>query len=190
MLTLTEIIMQTEANFDTIAYLQYGNYRQIQVFNLLTRHQILEQLSEFDPIVVGTIPIDIDIESSDIDIICYCNNSEHFADRIATLFQKEDGFKIWENNKIDPGATVATFTIEDFTVEIFGQDIPTRQQVAYRHMIIENRILLEKGEEFRKRVIELKRQGLKTEPAFALLLELVGDPYTELLHLYEDINQN
>jgi len=51
-------------------------------------------------------------------------------------------------------------------------------------MIIEYRILLEKGEDFRKQLIELKRQGLKTEPAFALLLGLEGNPYTELLSLY------
>jgi len=51
-------------------------------------------------------------------------------------------------------------------------------------MIIEYRILLEKGEDFRKQLIELKRQGLKTEPAFALLLGLESNPYTELLSLY------
>jgi hypothetical protein len=175
--------MQSEENFDTIEYLKHGNDRQIQVFNLLRRHRILEQLTEFDPIVVGTIPINIDIESSDIDIICYYNNKTRFADKIVSLFEKQDGFRIWENDKIDQGATVATFTLKDFTVEIFGQNIPTRQQMAYRHMLIENNILLEKGEEFRKRVIELKQQGLKTEPAFAFLLELEGDPYIELLQL-------
>jgi hypothetical protein len=50
-------------------------------------------------------------------------------------------------------------------------------------MITEYRILLEKGEAFRSQIVELKRQGMKTEPAFALLLGLEGDPYLELLKL-------
>ena len=34
---------------------------------------------------------------------------------------------------------------------------------------------------FRRQIIDLKKQGLKTEPAFAKLLALTGDPYVELL---------
>lgn len=48
-------------------------------------------------------------------------------------------------------------------------------------MIIEHKILIEKGEDFRLQVIQLKEQGYKTEPAFAHLLDLSGDPYDELL---------
>ena len=176
--------MQADRNFDTIEYLNNGNERQISVYNFLTRHLILEKLVQFDPIVVGTIPIEIDIESSDIDILCYCTDKEKFADKLKALFQHEEGFAIWDYDKTDPTATVARFKIEDLEVEIFGQGIPTRDQAAYRHMIIEYNILLEKGEDFRRQIIELKRQGIKTEPAFALLLGLKGDPYAELLKLF------
>lgn len=50
-------------------------------------------------------------------------------------------------------------------------------------MIVEKKILDLKGENFRKRVIELKRKGLKTEPALAELLGLEGNPYEGLLNL-------
>jgi len=50
-------------------------------------------------------------------------------------------------------------------------------------MIIENRILKEKGSKFKQRLKELKADGIKTEPAFAKLLGLHGNPYTELLKL-------
>jgi hypothetical protein len=50
-------------------------------------------------------------------------------------------------------------------------------------MIIEHRVLIEKGEKFRQEIIKLKRQGLKTEPAFAKLLGLDGNPYEALLKL-------
>jgi hypothetical protein len=76
---------------------------------------------------------------------------------------------------------IASFFIEDFEIEIFGQNIPVQQQSGYRHMIIEYNLLLQFGEEFRKNIIDLKRQGFKTEPAFAELFGLSGDPYQALL---------
>ena len=49
-------------------------------------------------------------------------------------------------------------------------------------MIIEAEILEEKGEDFRQKIIELKKSGIKTEPAFAQLLNLKGDPYEALIN--------
>ena len=48
-------------------------------------------------------------------------------------------------------------------------------------MIIEHEILQSKGGIFRLEIIKLKQNGYKTEPAFAFLLGLKGDPYIELL---------
>lgn len=49
-------------------------------------------------------------------------------------------------------------------------------------MIAEYKILQAKGEEFKQKIIELKKQGIKTEPAFGMLLGL-ENPYEELLKL-------
>ncbi|MGV3705413.1 MAG: DUF4269 domain-containing protein [Arcticibacter sp.] len=54
-------------NFD-ITYLKLGNKKQQKVYRILVSHRIMEQLSAYTPIFVGTIPIRIDIETSDIDI--------------------------------------------------------------------------------------------------------------------------
>jgi hypothetical protein len=56
--------------FDTIDYLKTGNARQQRAYDVLTNHRILAQLAPFSPVLVGTIPINIDIESSDLDVIC------------------------------------------------------------------------------------------------------------------------
>lgn len=76
---------------------------------------------------------------------------------------------------------IANFFLDGFEIEIFGQNIPTRLQFAYRHLIVEYNLLNKHGEKLRQKIVELKKQGWKTEPAFALALGLTGDPYAELL---------
>lgn len=168
-------------DFENINYLNPGNKRQQQVFSILTKNHILDKLKRFDPVIVGTIPINIDIENSDIDIACFFTDKYEFQRSVADNFYLERGYTIREKTDIDPIAVVCSFFIDDFEIEIFGQNIPTKQQLAYRHMIIEHKLLNQDGEAFRQEIIELKRQGYKTEPAFALVLGLMGDPYIELL---------
>lgn len=168
-------------DFKDISYLKSGNKRQQKAHHLLTANSILEKLNQYDPILVGTIPINIDIEGSDLDIICYVQDNELFKDDLVHHFQQEKNFIISETTKFS--ALKANFIIDDFEIEIFGQSIPTEKQNAYRHMLIEHKILLKKGRDFRQQVIELKNQGYKTEPAFARLLGLNGDAYEALLRL-------
>ena len=48
-------------------------------------------------------------------------------------------------------------------------------------MIIEYDLLNKYGETFRQQIIQLKRKGYKTEPAFCKALGIEGNPYLELL---------
>ena len=168
-------------NFLDISYLQFGNEKQVKAYQVLMDNKILEKLAFYHPILVGTIPINIDIESSDLDIICEVYDNDEFINRLMATFGPEKDFSVTESIKFN--ATKATFKIEDFEIEIFGQNRPTMQQNAYRHMLIEYRLLLEKGEVFRQEIISLKKQGYKTEPAFAKLLGIEGNAYEALLKL-------
>lgn len=168
-------------NFDNIEYLQHGNNRQRQAYSTLTNNQILSKLRRFDPILVGTIPINIDIENSDLDIICCFADKLEFQKLIIDNFSNERNFTIREQPSLDTLAIVANFFLDDFEIEIFGQSIPTKKQFAYRHLIVEYNLLNKHGEKFRKQIIKLNRQGQKTETAFALALCLTGNPYIELL---------
>ncbi|MET3026304.1 DUF4269 domain-containing protein [Flavobacterium sp. UW10123] len=168
-------------NFKNISYLKNGNPRQQAAFHVLTQYKILENLTEFDPILVGTIPINIDIENSDLDIVCYWKNKSYFIERIKYLFEKKNHFSIREIVIDNQESIVANFFIETFEIEIFGQNIPTELQNGYRHMVIEDQILHSKDENFRLEIIKLKEKGIKTEPAFGLLLGLNGNVYQELL---------
>ena len=173
--------MEFDINFDNIDYLEVENSRQQKAYTVLTNNHILQKLKQFDPILVGTIPINIDIESSDLDIICYFTDKEEFQKSITENFSNEISFTIREQPYLDTLAIVANFYLDDFEIEIFGQNIPTKQQFAYRHLVVEHNLLNKHGEKFRQQIIELKRQGQKTEPAFAFALGLKGNPYTELL---------
>ncbi|MDQ8004659.1 MAG: DUF4269 domain-containing protein [Pedobacter sp.] len=170
-------------DFLTIEYLKNGNERQKSAYQTLVTHQLFEKLKPYNPILTGTIPIHIDIETSDLDIICYWEDKQEFVGTLKRLFKLEKDFQIRDMKISDQDSVVCSFKVDDIEVEVFGQNIPTQQQNAYRHMLIEHQILQEKGEDFRLKIIELKQKGFKTEPAFAELLELKGNPYKALLKL-------
>jgi hypothetical protein len=165
--------------FDNIDYLQTGNAHQQKAYVALVKHAIFTKLCGFDPILVGTIPINIHTKDSDLDVICCYTDHLLFKHLLVICFGKQEAFTIRELE--EPKAIVANFKVDGFEIEVFGQDIPTRQQRGYRHMLVEHALLEKHGETFRQQVIALKEQGIKTEPAFAQLLGLSGDPYTALL---------
>ena len=169
-------------DFTKPEYLTSGTDKQKRVYTVLTENRTFEKLKPFDPILTGTIPINIDIDTSDLDIVCCFTDAKSFEAHLVDSFSHEQNFKIFIPRH--PGSVSASFTLDGFVVEIFGQAIPTREQAAYRHMIVEHKILQKKGESFRQQIIELKKQGYKTEPAFGKLLGIEGNVYEELLKLF------
>lgn len=166
----------------TADYLANGNTKQRLCFDVLRELKLLEALHNFEPLIVGTIPIEIDIDSSDLDIICNAQNLEEFQLLIASLFSELEGFE----DDLHTTHYVAHFFHQGLEIEIFADSKPSIQQNAYRHMLIENRILELSNSDFREQIIDLKKKGYKTEPAFGKLLNM-KDAYTELLSL-EDLS--
>lgn len=56
-------------DFTEIDYLKNGNERQKKAYEILTKYRILEKMKDYSPILAGTVPIEIDIKGSDLDII-------------------------------------------------------------------------------------------------------------------------
>lgn len=171
--------MKMKINFEDISYLITGNDKQRRAYETLKKYRVLDLLEKFDPILTGTIPINIDIETSDLDISCCYSDKNEFIDAVIHSFSREKQFVLRQNSQFD--SVVCNFWLDHFELELFGQSIPTKQQYAYRHMLIEHQLLEERGEAFRQEIIALKKQGYKTEPAFGIALGLKGDPYEELL---------
>ncbi len=168
-------------DFKNIEYLKNGNKRQRISYFALHELAIFDYLKKYNPILTGTIPIEIDLPDSDLDIICECKDHISFAKDLTEKFGKYFDFHIWSNTHHGIKSTIASFSYKGQKIEIFGQNIPTDNQNSFRHMLIERQILQEKGTEFKNKIVELKKQGIKTEPAFAQMLGLKGNPYLELL---------
>jgi len=167
-----------------IRYLNQGTERQKLAFKCLSSLNIFEDLSSFSPLLVGTIPINIDIEESDLDIICEVQNYSRFANVLETLYRKYNRFEIHQTSiHVESSVIVCNFNYEGFNIEIFGQDCPVVEQNGYLHMIIEYRLLALAGLDARDKIRQLKRLGLKTEPAFGKYFNIGGNLYTELLTL-------
>lgn len=171
-------------DFTAIDYLKKGNETQQKAYEVLTKYRIFEKLKEYSPVLAGTVPLGIDVEGSDLDIICQVDLTckEDFLDEL--MFKKivppDVDIAVEKMMVNGEQSIVVNFMLDGFPVEIFGQDIPPVQQNAYRHMLAEYSILKEKGEGFKQEIIQLKREGVKTEPAFGLLLGL-ENPYEDLL---------
>ncbi|MBE1556765.1 DUF4269 domain-containing protein [Sporosarcina limicola] len=166
--------------FDTIDYLRFGNNNQKRAYSAIENLGIMYNLSEYSPILCGTLPIGVDIVGSDLDIIMNVVNFPLFEKKVTNLYGNQQDFIIKKLIIRNVPVIIANFMFEDFKFELFGQPQPVKEQHAYLHMVIENS-LLQHYPCLKDEVINLKEQGFKTEPAFCKLLGLENDPYTALL---------
>jgi len=170
------------ANYLNIDYLKEGTPIQKKVYKRISKHNVLEKLEKYNPIVVGTYPLDINIESSDIDIIGQTNNFIEAVDDLIKKFSEYHNFSIRTTEKNHKIILVCSFWIKKFRFEVYLENKNPLEQSAYKHMLTEAKILKSKDELFKKEIINLKNKGISTEEAFALLLGLEGDPYEMLLN--------
>lgn len=163
--------------------LNRGTAVQKEVYNLLTELDIMNLLTDYNPLLVGTIPLGIQVEGSDLDIICEVHDPAKFKALVARYFGAMEGFVSESRVVQDIPRTKINFMAKGWPIELFGQPRRTELQNGYLHMIVEADILAQMDDDFRARIILLKKSGWKTEPAFAKALGLEGDPYEALLEL-------
>lgn len=172
-------------DFLKIEYLKSGTIKQQEAYRVIKELNILKILHMYNPILVGTIPIEIDLPESDLDIICEVYNFENFKDFMKTTYGMYKGFDCRVREVDGITRVVCNFIYNDWIFEVFGQPIPTVQQNAYKHMIVEHKILNALGDKAREDIVSFKKDKLKTEPAFGQLLKIDGDPYIFLLEMYD-----
>lgn len=172
--------------FTSITYLQSGNGKQQKVYDVLNKLNIMEDLTLYSPILCGTIPIRIDTLQSDLDIVMEVHNFDVFEQEMRSLYGSYEEFKIKKKKIKNTESIKVNFEFEGFKFELFAQPKPVRNQNAYRHMIVEHMLLMQHPH-IREEIIRLKENGLKTEPAFAQVLNIDGDPYEGLIVLGQEM---
>lgn len=168
--------------FRTLDYLKVGTPRQRAVYQAIDSLRIMETWSDYQPTLCGTIPIGIDVNTSDLDI-CMHVQEDHFPEVKANMIQYYShlrGFRIKEYTIQDVPTLKVNFVYQNYEFELFGQPTCVTKQNAYLHMLIEDK-LLKQQPLLRRKIIRLKRMGVKTEPAFCMMLGLQGDAYEQLL---------
>ncbi|GAB3842547.1 DUF4269 domain-containing protein [Hymenobacter jeollabukensis] len=172
-------------NWHDIEYLQAGTPRQRAAHAALRQLGILATLQSYGPVLAGTIPLAVDVASSDLDLICDVSEAQQpaFGQLLRHHYGQLPGFELRQARWQERPMVVSRFRAVGFDWEIFAQPLPALQQQAVRHLQVEHAVLQAGGENWRRAVQALKAQGLKTEPAFAQLLGLPGDPYVALLAL-------
>jgi hypothetical protein len=138
------------------------------------------RLDPFDPRVAGTPPLGLDLPGSDLDILCHAPDPDAFLAVLWPLCGGLPGFAVWQwRGAYRP--LVARCRVAGWEVEIFAAADPVERQMGWRHLCIEARLLRLGGQRLHDAVMALRRRGMKTEPAFAAVLGLAGDPYRALL---------
>jgi Domain of unknown function (DUF4269) len=141
---------------------------------------LFHDLAAYTPALVGTFPLGLTVAGSDIDIACYAPDAALFQ---LDLERSLAARSIAAEPRRFGGTVVAGFVHDGTPYEVFAEGKVVHQQAGFRHMIVEGRVLVLGGTVLRARIIEMKRAGTKTEPAFAQVLGLAGDPYAAVLAL-------
>lgn len=148
----------------------------------LAGNGVLDLLARFDPRIAGTLPLGVSLPGSDIDILCHAPEANDVADCLWEAREQLAGLVL--RRWISGGRPlVAAFAIDRWPVEVFASPVEVDRQAGWRHFVVERRLLELAGEPLRQRVLELRRAGARTEPAFAAALGLQGDPYAALYRL-------
>lgn len=157
--------------------LKKGTKKQTLAYQDIMNSGIMDKLKPFSPALAGTIPLDICTEESDLDIICYFKDLRSFSEELERHFGHYQAFQKAFTEVRGVSSLVASFKGRHFTFEVFCQPVPVIEQYAVIHFFIEEKILEYGGKAVAQKIRAFKNQGIKTEPAFAKLIGIRGDPY-------------
>ncbi|MBM3650722.1 MAG: DUF4269 domain-containing protein [Alphaproteobacteria bacterium] len=155
----------------------------------ITQTRILQVLEAYAPLIVGTLPIDVHLPGSDLDIVCCAKSPGKFKALLRQRFGAWPRFAVRTTTLQQHPAVVCRFTCGSTLFEIVGMPVETSRQRAYIHLMVEADLLRLAGRRARVAIRRLKRQGLKTEPAIALCFGLGGKPYQAVEKLWRGNDQ-
>lgn len=142
---------------------------------------VLKVLKEYQPLLVGTYPLGLNVSGSDVDVLISVPDLATAEALLQSKFSGFENFKI--ENHAEQAAVTGSFDFQGIAFEVFAQVKDSAKQNGNLHFLAEERLLHLGGASFGERIQALRKAGDKTEPAFAKALGLSESPYEELLRL-------
>ena len=150
---------------------------------------ICRSLRQFDAEQAGSLPIGLSVPGSDVDIICCFSDQATFIEHVTRQFSHMEGYSVKCINSKGSECVVCRFVDAGINIEVFGQKTPVRLQYAWKHRVVEERLLRLGGADFKGKVMAFRLTGMKTEQAFAAALQHDGDIKALLLSLFDASDQ-
>jgi predicted metalloenzyme YecM len=160
----------------------------VRVFKALEESKILSNFKKFTPFVAGTFPLGIFTGQSDVDILMNTDDLDQLEKDLRDNYEMLEGFSSKRSYIDELETLIVNFNFNKVPFVIFAQKRVVTKQKAYLYFQIEERFLKLSGPAFSKMILENCEKGLRTEHAFAQVLGLKGDAYSELLLLQKKSN--
>lgn len=166
--------------------------KNLNVSAFLQESQILDQLQEYHPLIAGSYPLDLSVDNSDLDIICDCRDQNSFFLELKKLYSDRPHFNIQKNGIRGENSVYCSWRTKNLTIEIFAQSTQSCRQWGFKHFQIEDRVLKLAGPAAYKKIMQLRSQGYKTEPAFWSYLnnQPIDEETFPLERIYEELYQD
>ncbi len=151
---------------------------------LVTELNLFEIFKDKNPFIAGSIPLAIDVSGSEIDFLVSYQNGFDFKSKCTELFGGLPGFEMSQGHANGADYSLCRFNHHEIPFQIFSSVGSTYSQNGFLHFQIEEKLLKYGAINWHNDIINLKSSGLKTEPAFAKLINQDAvDPYLYLLEL-------
>lgn len=161
-------------------------HRGIRAMATVAGSGLLDGLREHDPVVAGPCPLGLDRPDSNVDVLCCAPPTTAFVEQVAAVVPDAQAFT-WHRDRVDAAydAVIVTLHLDGLPVEVIAQARPTREQRAYRGLVVARRLLVLGGAPLQTRVRDehLRSDQIELEAAFARALRMDGEPVTALLRL-------
>ncbi|SDZ84117.1 protein of unknown function [Thalassobacillus cyri] len=80
--------------FNLFDYMKKGNTKQKDAYKAINELGIFNSLKIYNPVLCGTIPIGIDLDNSDLDIIMNVRDLDLFEQKLKNLYRSTSSFNL------------------------------------------------------------------------------------------------
>ena len=133
--------------------------------------------------VIGTIPLDLAVDGSDLDIAFHTTDLNAAAVAFRSRWRHHPGFSLRHGQTQGAPSLTVRLSFQGLPVAVLASPLPLHTQHGARHFRIEADLLGLLGPTFHSRVRQLRDGGQETASAFACALSLHGDPHEAILRL-------